>query len=366
MVKVNVKFSVIFRDTTGTTAVAVDVPGANVNELIDVLTKQFGKNFGDRVTDPKTGEIRRFVNVFVNGKDIRNLDGANTKLEENSEVRFIPAVAGGEFQGFTEEQIRRYSRQIILKEVGGKGQKKISRSKVLIVGAGGLGAPAALYVAAAGVGTIGLIDCDNVDLSNLHRQIIHFSDDVGRPKIKSAEDKIRKINPEVEVVGIHDKFSVGNAFDVLNGWDFVIDGSDNFPTKFLLNDACVLKKIPFAHGGVLRFVGMATTILPFEGPCYRCLTPEAPPQGMIPTCQEAGVIGVVPGVIGSIQASECLKYLLGVGSLLVGRIVFFDALEMKFEEFEIMRKKECPICGEKPVIKDLSQVDYGHVCEVKF
>lgn len=366
MVKVNVKFSIIFKGATGTTAVTADVPGGTVKDLIDALIKQFGAPFGERIIDPKTGEIRRFVNIFVNGKDIRNLEGPATKLEEGAEVRFIPAVAGGEFQGFNEEQIRRYSRQIILKEVGGKGQKKLKNSKVLVVGAGGLGSPAALYLAAAGVGKIGLIDCDKVDVSNLHRQILHFTGDVGKPKIESAKEKLLKINPEIEVVTYLEEFSAKNAFKVLEGWDFVVDGSDNFPTKFLLNDACVIKNVPFSHAGVLRFVGMTTTIIPNNGPCYRCLTPEAPPRGMIPTCQEAGVLGVVPGVVGSIQASEALKFLLGVGELLNGRVLFFDALEMSFEEFELVRKPNCPSCGEKQSIKDLSQVDYGHVCEVKF
>jgi adenylyltransferase/sulfurtransferase len=367
MVKVNVKFSVMFKNTTGTTSASVDVAGETVRDLIDALIRQFGPHFGERVLDAKTGGIRRFVNIFVNGKDIRNLQGVDTKLEEGAEVRLIPAVAGGkEFLGFTQDQIVRYSRQIILPEVGGKGQKKLMRSSVLILGAGGLGSPASLYLAAAGVGKLGLIDSDRVDLSNLQRQIIHSSDDIDRPKIESAKDKLLKLNPETEVVTYNERLTAENALDIVEGWDFVVDGSDNFPTKFLINDACVMKKVPLSHGGILRFVGMVTTILPGKGPCYRCLTPEAPPPGMIPTCQEAGVLGALPGVIGTIQATETLKYLLGVGDLLVGRILFFDALEMRFEEFELKRNPDCPACGKRPLITDLSKVDYGHVCEVRF
>ncbi|MEW6592944.1 MAG: HesA/MoeB/ThiF family protein [Candidatus Hadarchaeota archaeon] len=274
-------------------------------------------------------------------------------------------TAGG-FQGFSEEQIRRYSRQIILKEVGGKGQRKLLNSKVLVVGAGGLGSPAALYLAAAGVGRLGIIDCDNVDLSNLQRQILHSTHTIDQPKVESAKETLAKLNPEVEVVTHNQRFGPENALDVIKGWDFVVDGSDNFPTKFLINDACVLRGVPFSHAGVLRFTGMALTVIPRKGPCYRCLTPEAPPAGMIPTCQEAGVLGVVPGVVGAIQATEAIKFLLGAGDLLVGRVLFFDATSMKFEEFELQRNKGCPSCGDKPAITDLSKVDYGHVCEVKF
>lgn len=366
MVKVNVKFSVMFKDATGITATTVDVSGETVKDLIDALIKQFGPQFSERILDAKTGGVRRFINIFVNGKDIRNLQGSNTKLEEGAEVRLIPAVAGGkESFGLTQDQIVRYSRQIILREVGGKGQKKLMRSSVLIVGAGGLGSPASLYLTAAGIGKIGIIDSDRVDLSNLQRQILHTNDDIDRPKIESAKEKLQKVNPEVKVITYNERLTAENALDIVGDWDFVLDGSDNFPTKFLINDACVLKRVPFSHGGVLRFVGMTTTILPGKGPCYRCLTPEAPPPGMIPTCEEAGVLGAVPGVIGAIQATEAIKYLLGSGELLVGRILFFDALEMRFEEFELKRSPNCPACGDRPLIKDLSQVDYGHVCEVR-
>jgi adenylyltransferase/sulfurtransferase len=367
MVKVSVKFSVMFKDLIGVSAATLDVEGNSVKDLLNALIQRYGPQFEKRIIDEKTGLPRRFINIFVNGKDIRNLQGVDTQLNEGAEVRLIPAVAGGkEFFGFTQDQIVRYSRQIVLPEVGGKGQKKLLNSSVLIIGAGGLGSPAAIYLAAAGVGRIGLVDDDKVDLSNLQRQIIHITRDIGKLKTESAKEKLLGLNPEVEIIPYSKRLTPENVFDIVKGWDIVLDGSDNFPTKFLINDACVLKGIPLSHGGILRFIGMVTTILPDKGPCYRCLTPEAPPPGMIPSCQEAGVLGALPGVIGSIQAIEVIKYLLNIGDLLVGRILLFDALEMCFEEFELQRSPNCPICGDHPLIKDLSQVDYGHVCEVRF
>lgn len=367
MVNVNVKFSAIFKNMTGTTTAQVKMDGKTVSDLISELIDRYGEEFEKRIIDEETGKLRRFVNIFVNGKDIRNLDGGETKLTEDDEVRVIPGVAGGwEEFGFTDDQIKRYSRQIILPEVGGKKQSKLRDSSVLIIGAGGLGSPAAIYLAAAGIGKLGLVDDDKVDLSNLQRQTLHFTSDIGKMKTTSGKETVREINPEVEVETINEHLDQGNVFDILEGWDIVVDGSDNFPTKFLLNDACVLQGIPLSYGGVLQFTGMVTTILPKEGPCYRCLTPEAPPPGMIPTCQEAGVLGVVPGIVGSIQANEALKYLLEIGDLLIGRLLIFDALETTLEEFEFKHNPECPLCGKRPSITDLSKVDYGHVCEVTF
>jgi molybdopterin/thiamine biosynthesis adenylyltransferase len=270
-----------------------------------------------------------------------------------------------DFFGLTQDQIVRYSRQLILKEVGGRGQRKLMESKVLIVGAGGLGSPAALYLAAAGVGRIGIADSDRVDLSNLQRQVIHSTKSLGMPKAESAKETIQALNPEVEVTTIEERLDSGNALKILKGWDFVIDGSDNFPTKFLINDACVLKDIPFSHAGVLRFIGMTTTVIPHRGPCYRCLIKEAPPPGAVPTCQEAGVLGTVPGVMGAIQATEAIKFLIGAGNLLVGRVLYFDALNLRFDQFELKRNPRCPSCGDKPLIRDLSQVDYGTFCRVR-
>ncbi len=270
--------------------------------------------------------------------------------------------SGNDFLGFTQDQIVRYSRQMILNEVGGRGQRKLLKSKVLIIGAGGLGSPAALYLAAAGVGRIGLVDGDKVDLSNLQRQVAHSMRTLGRPKAESAADAIQAINPDVRVTTYNTRFTPKNALEILKGWDFVIDGADNFPTKFLINDACVLSGKPFSHSGVLRFIGMITTVVPRKGPCYRCLVQEAPPPGTVPTCQEAGVLGTVPGVMGTLQATEAIKYIIGAGDLLVGKVIYWDALGMKFDQFELKRNPKCPSCGAHPRIRSLQWGSYGKAC----
>jgi thiazole biosynthesis adenylyltransferase ThiF len=266
----------------------------------------------------------------------------------------------------TESQIERYSRHIILKEVGGKGQQKLLDSKVLIIGAGGLGAPVALYLAAAGVGTIGIADADDVDLSNLQRQVIHFTADIGKPKVESARAKIEAINPDVNVITYKEWVTAANISAIIADYDFIIDGTDNFAAKFLINDACVLAGKPYSHGGILQFVGQTITVLPGQSPCYRCLFPQPPPKDAIPSCSQAGVIGVLPGVIGSIQATEAIKFLLGKGKLLAGRILMYDALDMKFRDVEIKRNSSCPICGEHPTITELKdELDALTVCDLK-
>jgi thiazole biosynthesis adenylyltransferase ThiF len=263
-------------------------------------------------------------------------------------------------------QIERYSRHIILKEVGGKGQQKLFDGKVLIIGAGGLGAPVALYLAAAGVGTIGIVDADDVDLSNLQRQVIHFTADIGKPKVESAREKMQAINPDVKVITYKEWVTAANINSIIADYDFIIDGTDNFAAKFLINDACVLAGKPYSHGGILQFVGQTITILPGQSPCYRCLFPQPPPKDAIPTCSQAGVIGVLPGVIGSIQATEAIKFLLGKGDLLAGRILMYDALGMKFRNVDIKRNPSCPICSEHPTITELKdEVDAMTVCDLK-
>lgn len=265
---------------------------------------------------------------------------------------------------FTEEQIVRYSRHIILGEVGSKGQKKISEGKVLIVGAGGLGSPAAYYLAAAGVGTICIIDDDVVDLSNLQRQILHTTGDVGRAKADSAKEKLTALNPDCRVIPLHERLNAGNALEIIKEYDAVVDGTDNFPTRFLINDACVMVKKPFFHGGILRFFGQALTVIPGQGPCYRCIFGEPPPPGSAPTCAEAGVLGVLAGTIGVIQATEVLKYLLGLGDLLVGRLLTYDALSLQFREIQVKKNPGCPVCGDNPTITGL--VDYEQqVCTLR-
>jgi adenylyltransferase/sulfurtransferase len=261
------------------------------------------------------------------------------------------------------DEIRRYSRHLILPEVGLSGQKRIKAASVLCIGAGGLGSPIAMYLAAAGVGRLGLVDFDTVDYSNLQRQIIHGTEDVGRPKSESAQETIRSINPNVEVTRHNVRLSSENAMDIIRSYDIVVDGTDNFPTRYLTNDACVLLKKPNVYGSIFRFEGQASVFAPhLGGPCYRCLYPEPPPPGMVPSCAEGGVLGVLPGIIGCIQATEILKLALGKGSSLVNRLLLFNALDMKFREVKLRRDPQCPLCGEQPTIKEL--IDYEQFCGI--
>ena len=254
----------------------------------------------------------------------------------------------------SELQIERYSRHIMLKEVGGKGQERLFDGKILVVGVGGLGSPIALYLAAAGVGTIGIADADAVELSNLQRQISHYTGDIGRPKVISAKEKMVAMNPDITVKTYQKRIKAGNIRAIIEEYDFIIDATDNFASKFLINDACVLSGIPFSHGGVLQFDGQTITIKPGETPCYRCIFPTPPHEDIIPTCSQAGVMGVLPGVIGTIQATEALKFLLGKGDLLTGRLLTYDALHMKFREVLIRKNPGCPVCGETPSITALA------------
>lgn len=263
---------------------------------------------------------------------------------------------------FTEEQIERYSRQIILPEVGGTGQKKLLNAKVLIIGCGGLGSPCAYYLASAGIGEIGLVDSDKVELNNLQRQIVHFTKDVGKPKVTSAKEKLRALNPELQITDYELRLTSENIMDIIKDYDIIVDGSDNFPTRYLVNDACVMSNKPLSHAGILRFDGQATTIIPHQGPCYRCLFSEPPPPGMVPSCQEAGILGAVAGILGVIQATEVLKYVLGKGELLVGKLLIFNALEMNFRKLNIQRNNNCPVCGDNPTITEL--IDYEQFCNI--
>jgi len=265
---------------------------------------------------------------------------------------------------FTDEQIDRYSRHIILKEVGGKGQKKLLGSKVFMVGAGGLGSPIGFYLAAAGVGTIGIADGDVVDHSNLQRQILHSTKDVGTSKALSAKETLEAINPDVEVIPYKERLNSDNIMDIIKDYDVIVDGSDNFPTRYLTNDACVLLKKPLSHGSIFRFEGQATTFVPGEGPCYRCLFESPPPAEFVPSCQEAGVLGVLAGVIGTIQATEVVKLILGEGDVLNGKLLLYNSLKMDFRKVNLRRNPECPVCGDNPTIKEL--IDYEQFCQVKF
>lgn len=258
---------------------------------------------------------------------------------------------------FTEEQLQRYSRHIILPEVGGKGQKKISSAKVFIVGAGGLGCPVGYYLTAAGVGTIALVDDDNVELSNLQRQIAHSVNTLDVNKADSAKKTFEALNPDVKLIAIKERLNNKNILDFMKDYDIIVDGSDNFPTRYLVNDACVMLKKPLVSGAILRFEGQVTTILPGDGPCYRCLFEDPPPPGLVPSCQEAGVLGVLPGVIGALQATEVLKLILGKGTPLKGQLLIYDALRTNFRKVKIPKNRKCAICGENPTIKEL--VDYA-------
>jgi molybdopterin/thiamine biosynthesis adenylyltransferase len=260
----------------------------------------------------------------------------------------------------TDAQRDRYSRHILLPEVGEKGQEKLLKSKVLLLGAGGLGSPAAVYLAAAGVGTIGLVDADTVDASNLQRQIVHATSRIGMPKVDSAEIAINELNPDVKVVKFQERVNSENVDRIFAGWDVIVDGCDNFPTRYLVNDASLFHKVPVVHGSIFRFDGQVTTFKPFDGPCYRCLYPEPPPAHLAPSCAEAGVLGILCGIIGTLQATEAIKLTLGKGNPLIGRLLQYDSMNMTFRTFKLRRNKACPACGENPTIK--SYIDYEGFC----
>jgi len=279
-------------------------------------------------------------------------------MPSNSFISWEAVVA------LTEQQIERYSRHIILEEIGGAGQEKLLASKVLIIGAGGLGAPAALYLAAAGVGTIGLVDADKVDLTNLQRQVIHHTPDVGLEKVTSAANKIAAVNPDVTVRTYHQWAKADNIRQIVSQYDFVIDGTDNFAAKFLVNDACFFEKIPFSHAGILRFDGQLITVLPGRTTCYRCIFHAPPPAGAVPSCSQAGVLGVLAGVIGSLQATEAIKYILGTGELLTSALLTYNALTMEFRKVRLNRNPDCVLCGDNPQITELVD-EQQVVCNLK-
>ena len=260
----------------------------------------------------------------------------------------------------TRDEILRYSRHLIMPEVGIEGQQRLKDASVLLIGAGGLGSPLGLYLAAAGVGRLGIVDFDTVDFTNLQRQIIHRTEDVGRLKVESAKERINAVNPDVDVTAYNTKISRENIMELIRPYDIVIDGTDNFPTRYLVNDACVFQKKPNIYGSIFRFDGQATVFYPFKGPCYRCLYPEPPPPGMVPSCAEGGVLGVLPGIIGVIQATEAVKLIIGRGEPLIGRLLLYNALKMEFREVKLKRSADCPVCGDQPTVKEL--IDYEAFC----
>ena len=365
---------------------AVDASGTTVGELLADLTKKHAGLKAHLYNDQ--GKLRSFVNIYVNDEDIRYLEKEQTAVKADDTISIIPSVAGGvptsadatigkpataatartglhperELPELTNEEIKRYSRHLIMPEVGIEAQKKLKAAKVLCIGAGGLGSPAALYLAAAGVGTLGIVDFDTVDFSNLQRQILHGTPDVGRSKLASAKDKLNAINPNVKIETYETALSSENALQLFAPYDVILDGTDNFPTRYLVNDACVLLGKPNAYGSIFRFEGQASVFATKEGPCYRCLYPEPPPPGLVPSCAEGGVLGVLPGIIGIIQATETIKLIIGVGEPLVGRFMIYDALKMKFRELKLRKDPDCPVCGTHPTVTQL--IDYDQFCGV--
>jgi sulfur-carrier protein adenylyltransferase/sulfurtransferase len=344
---------------------SIELTGSTVGEVMGALTAQFPDLRKQLFNDE--GRLRSFVNVYLNDEDIRYLKKDATPVNHGDTLSIVPSIAGGASVAappaeLSKDEILRYSRHLIMPEVGMEGQLKLKNAKLLLVGTGGLGAPLGLYLAAAGVGRIGLVDFDVVDFTNLQRQVIHGTKDVGRKKLDSAADRMRDINPNVQL----DKYEVAltsdNALDILSGYDIVVDGTDNFPTRYLVNDACVILKKPNVYGSIFRFEGQATVFAYPGGPCYRCLYPEPPPPGLVPSCAEGGVLGILPGMIGVVQATEAAKLILGIGEPLVGRLLLYDALAMRFRELKLRRNPECPVCGDHPTITKL--IDYQEFCGV--
>lgn len=346
----------------------VEAEGRTVGDVLSALTARYGDLRRHLYADD--GKLRSFVNVYVNDDDIRYRERERTELRHGDVISIVPSVAGGApasptaeaLPELTNEEVQRYSRHLIMPEVGVEGQRRLKAARVLCIGAGGLGSPAALYLAAAGIGTLGIIDFDNVDASNLQRQILHSTRDVGRSKLQSARDRISALNPDVNVQTHETALTSANALSIFRDYDIILDGADNFPTRYLVNDACVLLRKPNAYGSIFRFEGQASVFATEGGPCYRCLYPEPPPPGLVPSCAEGGVLGVLPGVVGTIQATEAIKLALGAGRTLVGRLLLYDAWTMRFRELKLQRDPECPVCGDHPTVTKL--IDYEQFCGV--
>lgn len=345
----------------------VELRAATVGAALDGLTELYPPL--RRHLYAEDGALRSYVNVFLNEDDVRTLEGPDTAVEEGDVVMIVPSIAGGAAgaaeaaRALSREEVARYSRHIVMPEVGWEGQRKLKEARVLLIGAGGLGSPLGLYLAAAGVGTIGMVDFDVVDESNLHRQVLYGQSDVGRPKLEAAMERLRDVNPHIELVPHSLRLTSENALEIFADYDIIVDGSDNFPTRYLVNDACVLLGKPNVFGSILRFEGQVSTFGAPGGPCYRCLFREPPPPGLVPNCAEGGVIGVLPGIIGTLQALETIKLILGEGDTLVGRLVLFDALTMRFRELKLKRNPDCPACGDRPTVTEL--IDYEEFCGLK-
>lgn len=369
---VTVLIPTTLRSFTGNKSELV-LEGATVQEVMDSLLREC-PDAGKALFD-STGNLRSFVNVFVNGKNIRELAGFSTEVPDASEIMLIPAIAGGsglesvvgdrEGEKLTNDEISRYSRHLLLKEVGIKGQRRLKSARALIVGVGGLGTPLAQYLAAAGVGTIGLVDYDEVEVSNLQRQVIHRSRDVGRPKVASAKDAIKNINPLVKVETYNLRLTAENAIDLIGEYDVVADATDNYKSRYLVNDACALLGKPDVFGAMYQFEGQVSVFYAKEGPCYRCVYPSPPPPGLVPSCAQGGVLGVLPGIIGTIQANEVIKLIIGGADTLIGRLLVLDAWRMRFHELSLAKHEDCQLCGKSKSITGLSEYDYDEFCGLR-
>ena len=353
----------------------VDVSAATISEALDQLTA-LHPELRPQLFNPE-GRLRSFVNVYLNDDDIRYLESKDsTQVGDADTLTIIPSIAGGapaiaatepdvaapELPSLSNDEIARYSRHLLLPEVGLEGQRKLKAAKVLCVGTGGLGSPLALYLAAAGIGTLGLVDFDVVDSSNLQRQIIHSTKDVGRSKNDSAEEKLKALNPYINIIKFETMLTSANALEIMKDFDVIADGTDNFQTRYLVNDACVLLGKPNAYGSIYRFEGQASVFGTKEGPCYRCIYPEPPPPGLVPSCAEGGVLGILPGLVGIIQATETIKLILGIGDPLIGRLLLVDALGMNFRTLKLRKNKDCPVCGTHPTVTAL--IDYDQFCGI--
>jgi sulfur-carrier protein adenylyltransferase/sulfurtransferase len=345
---------------------SIVLAGETVGQVLDGLIARHGGL--KRHLMQEDGRLRSFVNLYLNETDIRHLDSTQTPVRSGDVLTIVPSIAGGSpaaadtKQSLSHAEMLRYSRHLLLPEVGVSGQRKLKAARVLTVGAGGLGSPLSLYLAAAGVGTIGIVDFDLVDLTNLQRQIVHGTSTLGRPKLDSAEERLTDLNPNVKIERHETRLTSQNAMEILREYDIVVDGTDNFPTRYLVNDACVLLGKPNVYGSIFRFEGQASLFYAAQGPCYRCLYSEPPPPGLVPSCAEGGVLGVLPGIIGSIQALETIKWIIGAGNSLVGRLLLFDALKLRFRELEFRRDPACPLCGSNPSIREL--IDYEAFCGI--
>ncbi len=365
----------------------IQVDANTAGEALDQLTTTHSELRRHLFNDQNA--LRNFVNVYVNDEDIRHVNGPDTPVKDGDTILIVPSIAGGnvtqvdnlrpstaatiddsqinnlrypELPLLSNEEVARYSRHLIMPEVGMTGQRKLKAASVLMIGTGGLGAPLGMYLSAAGVGRLGLVDFDVVDASNLQRQIIHGTKDVGRPKIASARDRIQDINPHIEIETHETKLTSENALKLFVNYDVIVDGTDNFPTRYLVNDASVLTGKPNVYGSIFRFEGQASVFWAERGPCYRCLYPEPPPPGLVPSCAEGGVLGVLPGIIGAIQANETIKIILGAPDIMVNRLLLFDAWRMRFRELKLRKNPDCPVCGDHPTIKEL--IDYEQFCGI--